>query len=104
MLALIIAAVGWHYAFQSGAAVALSSVESAKLNARRMRLRRAGGVMMMLLAIGLVVGLDGVDADQRPGLYLAVWAAVMFLLAAVVFLASIDLRLTWQARRKKDST
>ena len=48
-LALLIATAGWHYLFYSRAAECLSGVEEERLNRLRVRLRRAGGVVLLVL-------------------------------------------------------
>jgi hypothetical protein len=56
---------------------------------------------MLLLAVGFYAGFNTVDAQQAPGAFVAVWLAVMALLAAVVALAMVDLWLTARLRRHK---
>jgi UDP-N-acetylmuramyl pentapeptide phosphotransferase/UDP-N-acetylglucosamine-1-phosphate transferase len=102
ILSLLIAIAGWYYLFNSRAAANLQGVESDSRNRRRVRLRRAGGTAMLLLAVGLLVGFNTVDAGQSPHAYLLVWTAVMILLMIVVILALIDLRMTLKLRRNRE--
>ena len=61
------------------------------------------GVVMILLAIFFLLGFYTVDADLQPAVFVGIWVAVFLLLLAVVFLALIDLRLTFKLRdRRRD--
>lgn len=97
ILALVTAAVGWNYMFHSRAAGRLDGIESERLNRRRVRLRRAGGVVLMLLGILFFAGSQDVSAIA----YLMIWSGVMLLLLIIVILALIDLRLTWQLQKSR---
>jgi peptidoglycan/LPS O-acetylase OafA/YrhL len=90
--AALTAATGWYYMFYSRAAGKLEGVEAAKINRRRVRLRRIGGGVMMLLGVLFFAGLQ--ELSTVP--YLAVWTGVLVLLLMIVALALIDLRLTWR--------
>ncbi len=101
ILALLTAAAGWFYLFNSQAAQRLTPLESPASNDRRLRLRRVGGFLMILLAMLLYIGAAVVDW-QAPTLWFVItWLAVMLLLVAIVLLALIDLRLTRQLRQKR---
>jgi drug/metabolite transporter (DMT)-like permease len=103
IFSLLTAAAGWHYLFYSRAAHRLGILEDAALNERRVTLRRVNGVVMILLAIVFLLGFYTVDADLQPAAFLGIWVAVFLLLLAVVFLALIDLRLTFKLRdRRRD--
>jgi Na+/melibiose symporter-like transporter len=101
LFSLLVAAAGWFYMFHSLGARNLAGLEERRLNALRSLLRRAGGFLMMLLAVAFYAGFNTVDADQTPTAFVAVWIGVMALLAAVVALAMVDLWLTARLRREK---
>ena len=103
IFSLLTAAAGWHYLFYSRAAHRLGVIEDAVLNERRVTLRRVNGVVMILLAVFFLLGFYTVDADLQPAAFVGIWVAVFLLLLAVVFLALIDLRLTFKLRdRRRD--
>ena len=100
--ALLTAAAGWFYLFYSRAAQRLSDVEDQRLNARRVALRRVGGVAMLLLGGFFFAGFHGLEnTGWSPRALLWVWAAVFFLLIVIVVLAMIDLRLTYRLRSRR---
>jgi hypothetical protein len=101
IFALLVAAAGWFYLFYSKAAHHLANVEDAPLNARRVRLRRGGGFLLIVLAMLLYVGSAVVDWDKPTVWFLITWVSVMLLLAVVTLLALLDLRLTRQLRRRR---
>jgi hypothetical protein len=93
------AALGWYYLFYSRAAGKLEGVEAERINHRRVRLRRTGGAIMMLLGVLFFAGFQELAAVP----FILVWIGVMLSLLAIVALALIDLRLTWglqQSRRQ----
>lgn len=100
-LSLLTAAAGWYYLFYSQAAGKLADLEEERLNRRRRNLRRVGGGIMLLLGIGLYLGFAAASADANPRLFVAVWLAVMCLMAGLVVLAMIDLRLTIRLRKRQ---
>lgn len=103
VFALLAAVAGWFYLFYSKAATNLTGVEAERLNRRRIRLRRMGGGVMFLLAVGFYAGFNAVNADEHPRAFVTVWMTVFVLLALLVILALVDVRLTWklhQARNK----
>lgn len=97
VLPLLVAAAGWYYLFHSRAASRLATVEKPLRNARRIRLRRVGGVIMILLAALLLVGFVAVDETTPIAMFL-VWGGVLILLLLIVMLAILDLRLTIATR------
>lgn len=100
IFALLTGAAGWYYLFYSRAAHRLSGIEDERLNARRVRLRRVGGVAMLLLGAFFFAGSYGFDDPrQTPGAFLGVWITVLALLIVIVVLAMIDVRLTHRLRR-----
>src|SRR5688500_17359011 len=101
IFALLTGAAGWFYLFYSRAAHRLSGIEDQRLNARRIALRRVGGVAMLLLGGFFFAGFYAFeDPNQKPTAFLAVWLTVFGLLVVLVILALIDLRLTRQLRRR----
>lgn len=98
-LALLLGAAGWYYLFYSPAARRLLEFEGPVRNRRRIRLRKTNGMLMLLLALLLSVGVYGFDPD-RPGLlFLFTWLGVVVLLVGIVVLAMLDVRLTRRLRR-----
>ncbi len=101
IVSLLIAIVGWYYTFDTHAAEKLATVENAGINRLRIRLRRAGGCAMMALAICFFAGFYTVDFRDQPHAFVAIWIAVIALLATLVVLALVDLRLTSKLRRRR---
>jgi len=99
IFSLLVAATGWYYAFYSDAATALVALEAQALNVRRVRLRRAGGVLMILLAICFYLGSVSADPQTQPLRYVFLWIGVMTLMTSIVVLALIDIRLTWKLKQ-----
>lgn len=98
---LLVGVAGWFYMFYSRSAERLGGVEQACRNTLRVRLRRVGGFVMLLLAFGMYAGCRGVDATESPNTLIAVWIGVAFLLVAVVVLAWVDARMTFSLRRER---
>ena len=98
---LVVGAAGWYYLFYSRAAENLAGVEQQAINRRRVRLRRLGGVAMLLLAVGFYAGVVTVDSERSPAAFLAIWLGVLLLLGLIVLLGLIDLRLTLKLRRQR---
>lgn len=101
ILALLTGVAGWFYLFYSRAAEGLADVEDERLNRRRARLRRVGGAIMLVLAVGLYVGFNAADEQVRPTLFVGVWSAVMILMLVLVGLALVDVRLTARLRKQR---
>jgi drug/metabolite transporter (DMT)-like permease len=99
ILALLIAIAGWFYMFYSRAAANLESVEDAQLNGRRIRLRRVGGFVMLLLSIAFFALFYTFDPDRDPAESIATLLAVLVLLCMILVLGLVDLRLTMKLRR-----
>ena len=106
IFALVIGAAGWYYVFYSKAAQKLEGVEGERINQRRVRLRRLGGVCMILLAMSMYLGAAGIDPDDQKVAFVVVWVVVMALVCLITVLALIDLRLTKQLkdRRKREQS
>lgn len=99
LISLITALVGWFYTFYSRAAHRLGVLESERLNARRIILRRVNGMCLFLLAILFFAGFNTVSPENQPAAFVAVWLAVFAVLAVVVGLALTDVRLTRRLHR-----
>lgn len=97
-LAFLVGVAGWFYLFYSRAASNLAFVEATQLNQRRVWLRRIGGTVMLLLAVGIAVGFYGFDRENPTVGFVWVWVGVMGLLLAMMCLGLMDLRLTWKLR------
>jgi hypothetical protein len=101
ILALLIGIAGWYYLFYSRAAHKLEGVESQRLNRLRVGLRRAGGLVLLLLAPMFFAGFHTVDADDSPNTFVVIWVVVMGLLGINVLLAMVDVGLTWKIHRAR---
>lgn len=100
ILALLTGVAGWFYLFYSRAGQHLTGIEDDRLNRRRIALRRVGGGIMLLLAVGLYVGFNAADPDAHPRAFVLIWVAVLALMAALVTLALIDVKLTLRLRAR----
>jgi len=100
IFALIVAAAGWYYLFYSQAAFRLQGVEDANRNRLRIRLRRVGGLVIMLLAASFYAMFVMLRRERfaAAGVLILV---VMFLMGAVMALGLIDLRMTRKMRRER---
>jgi len=106
VLALLVLAAGWYYLFFSTAAQQLSRIEQPRLNTLRVRLRRANGIVMMLLAVAFFASYYTVNEQTSVNTAMFVMVSVLILICAMIALAVIDVRLTQKLRRqrKKDSS
>lgn len=95
---LLVGAAGWYYMFYSRAAVHLEGIELIHLNMRRRRLRRVGGGIMLLLAVGVFALFNKFDPVSHPAVAAWILLGVLMLLAGIVVLGLMDLRLTWRLR------
>jgi hypothetical protein len=101
ILALMIGIAGWYYLFYSRAAEKLAGVEPHGLNRLRVWLRRAGGVVLLLLAPTFFAGFHSVDPSVDPDAFVNIWIGVLVLLCLNVLLALADVGLTWKLRRQR---
>src|SRR5688500_16069236 len=99
ILALMIAIAGWFYMFYSRAASKLGGVEDAELNSRRVRMRRIGGFVMLLLAVAFFMLFYTFDSEDQALQFVVTLLAVLVLLCMILVLGLIDLRLTLKLRR-----
>ena len=102
-LALLIATAGWHYLFYSRAAERLAGVEQERLNRLRVVLRRAGGVVLLILGPTFFAGFRTLlpETDFNPSAFVALWLSVLGLMGVMVVLAMVDVRLTWKLRQQQ---
>ncbi len=100
VLALLIAAAGWHYLFYSTVATRLGGIEDQAINRRRVVLRRVGGGLMFILAVLLTAGFHSAAVERSGELFLAVWLGVASILGTLMILAMVDVRLTLKLRRR----
>ena len=103
ILSLLIGIAGWYYLFYSQAAHRLAGVENERINRMRVRLRKTGGFVLLLLAPMFFAGFHTVNADTEPETFVIVWVTVLALLGLTVVLAMVDLGLTWKLRRDRQS-
>jgi UDP-N-acetylmuramyl pentapeptide phosphotransferase/UDP-N-acetylglucosamine-1-phosphate transferase len=99
IFAVIVATAGWFYMFYSRAAQKLSEVEGSKANNRRVRLRRANGLAMFLLAVCIFAGAWTFSPEKAPGPWMLVWLAAIVLVFVILVLGMLDVRLTARLRR-----
>ena len=99
ILALLIAIAGWFYMFYSTAAAKLGSIENEQLNLKRIRLRRVGGFVMLLLAVAFFMLFYTFDSKEQAEEFILTLLAVLLLLCMILVLGLIDLRLTLKLRR-----
>lgn len=99
---LVVAAAGWYYLFYSRAAERLGAIEAKPANLQRVRLRRVGGFVIMLLGATLYVGFFGVSWDPPSKAFVIVWLLVFAELGAAVVLALADVLLTRKVTRPPD--
>ena len=97
IFALLVAAAGWYYLFYSQAALRLHGVEDPARNRLRVRLRRVGGVVIMLLAASFYAMFVMLRRERFAAAGVLVML-VMFLMGAVMVLGLVDLRLTRKMR------
>lgn len=94
-------ATGWYYLFYSRAAQRLAPIEGEAANRQRVRLRRANGLVIMLLGAFLYIGLFGVSWENPTTAFGVVWLLVFGLLGTVILLALADVWLLHQFRRRR---
>jgi drug/metabolite transporter (DMT)-like permease len=92
IFALLVAVAGWFYMFYSRAAQRLAGVENQRLNRRRVLLRRAGGLAMVILGACFYAGYYATDPKQPA--FAVLWFTVVMLMIFILVLGLIDLRLT----------
>ena len=100
IFAVLIAGVGWHYAFYSVAGLRLAALEARVNNRTRVLMRRAGGLSMLAMGVLFYLGFEAVRPEVSPRWFVAIWAAVLLLLIATIVLALLDLRLTRRLRQR----
>jgi UDP-N-acetylmuramyl pentapeptide phosphotransferase/UDP-N-acetylglucosamine-1-phosphate transferase len=97
IFSLVVAAAGWFYMFYSTAASRLASAEPSPANVLRVRMRRIGGLAMILLAIAFYVMFAAL-AREDPVLAGTCLLVVCLLMSAIIVLGLVDLRLTHRIR------
>ena len=75
LFSLVVAAAGWFYALYS-TPPEVRGEEAGRLNRKRQRLRRAGGLVMMALAICFFAGFWTVDWEPPTKAFYWIWVAV----------------------------
>jgi len=101
VLSLLVLAAGWYYLFYSPAAHRLSGIEDPARNALRIRLRRANGIVMMLLAVAFYAASVTVNEQTPQNTAIMIFMSIPLLLCAMIVLALIDVRLTRRLRRDR---
>jgi UDP-N-acetylmuramyl pentapeptide phosphotransferase/UDP-N-acetylglucosamine-1-phosphate transferase len=101
IFSLLVAAAGWYYMFYSQAAQKLHGIEGERENRLRVRLRRIGGLVIMLLAVSFYTMIVLLERERFAAAGTVI-VLVMVLMGAVLALGLADLRLTRRMRRKRD--
>lgn len=99
IFSFIIAAVGFHYAVYSSAALRLGEIENAAINRRRIFLRRFSGMMLIATGACLFLLFSSLQQEWSPILIGLLLIATMLLMFGAGWLALVDLRMTNQLRR-----
>jgi len=99
IFALLCGAAGWFYFLHAARAKELMSIETERDNALRIRLRRVGGLLMVLLAIAFYAGYAIANRQGSAVIVLVCLSAVVLLLPVILFLAWVDVRLTRKMRQ-----
>ncbi len=94
IFSFLAAAAGWFYFLHAERAKNLLDFETAPDNLLRIRLRRFGGVIMILLAICFF----GAYSFSNKLLVLICLMLVLLFLCAILFLGWVDMRLTHKMR------
>lgn len=103
VFSLLCAAAGWYYLLHAGSAAKLGEYERPADNQLRIRLRRWGGILLVIIAIAFYVGFRIADQHGNPVSVVLCLTAVCLLLPVVLFLAFVDLRLTRKMREAQRS-
>jgi L-asparagine transporter-like permease len=98
IFSLLVAAAGWFYILHASRALTLKGFETDRDNRLRIRLRRIGGGLMIVLAVAFYVGYVFAGHVDRRWVALVCIMLVMLLLPVILFLAYVDLRLTRKMR------
>ena len=99
IFAFLCAAAGWYYVWHASAAGKLAGLERSRDNQLRIRLRRFGGVGMVLMSAAFYIGYKIADnAHGNPIAVMLCLLCVGILLPIVLFLAWADMRLTRKMR------
>ena len=100
---LPVALVGAYYVVNASAVDWLGGVEGPRANRVRVRLRRANGVVMLLMSLALYLGIArsfGREADEPVSIVAPLaWVATLPLLMLMLVFAWLDMRLTRKLKR-----
>lgn len=102
IFAVLVGIAGWFYLFQARGGAGLECIEGQRRNRWRSRLRRVGGLAMLMLAglFYIAFRLTPTTPDQPVHRWLALaWLGVIALLGIVIALGLIDVLLTHRLRR-----
>jgi len=100
IFSLLVAASGWFYLFYSRAATRLQGIEEQSFNRRRVKIRRVGGIAMVLLGVAFFAGSYTFDAATQSTPFIVAWLLVLLLLMVLTVSALLDLRITMQLRKR----
>ncbi|MGF1634291.1 MAG: hypothetical protein ACFCVE_10620 [Phycisphaerae bacterium] len=100
IFSFLVGAAGWYYAVHAHAAGRLAEVEGNHANRWRIALRRAGGVVMLALALCFFVAAAHRAGGEPTQLALAALLATPLLLLLILGLVGCDIVLTLRMRRR----
>lgn len=98
IFSILVAAAGWFYILHAARACSLKGFETDRDNRLRIRLRRIGGILMIVLAICFYFAYHLAGDPGRQWIALFCVTLVLVLLPIILFLAYVDLRLTLKMR------
>jgi hypothetical protein len=98
IFSLLCAGAGWYYLMHAGSAAKLGSYERPADNLLRIRLRRWGGILLVMIAIAFYIGFRVADADGNGVVVALSMLTVIVLLPIVLLLALVDMKLTRKMR------
>lgn len=101
IFALLCAAAGWYYLLHAQSAARLSAYESERENRVRVRLRRAGGVGILVMSLAFFLCFISVNRRVSPYLTLAGLTIIALMLPTILFLAWVDMRLTRRLKERQ---
>lgn len=98
IFSILVAVAGWFYILHASRASSLKGFETDRDNRLRIRLRRTGGVLMIVLAVSFYSAYNLAGDPDRRWIALFCMTLILLLLPVILFLAYVDLRLTRKMR------
>jgi len=98
IFALLCAAAGWYYLLHAQSAARLSGLENDRENRLRVRLRRAGGIGILVISLSFYLVFVAANRHGNPYVVLIGLGIIILTLPIILFLAWVDIRLTRRLR------